>query len=89
MSAFLQILKTIKLDKIVIVNYLNESKIGGIFSEIEGQCIAFGEYLLCGLPIISTFCSGGREVFYNEKNSIMCEANEEYVFEAFKIALKK
>lgn len=77
------------LTKTEIVNKLNESKIGGIFSKIEGHCRSSGEYLMCGLPVISTVCFGGREFFYNEKNSIICEDNEENILNCLNDALNK
>lgn len=64
------------LDHDSIIEYYNSSKVGGIFSETEGSCFSSGEYLLCGLPVISTKCSGGRQHWYNNDNSIICEPNE-------------
>jgi len=61
---------------------LNTVKVGGIFSEREGSCLASLEYLLCGLPVISTKSIGGRDYFYDEYNSIICDAEEDAVFEA-------
>jgi glycosyltransferase involved in cell wall biosynthesis len=34
---------------------------------------------LCGIPVISTSSLGGRDVWYNEYNSIICEATPEAV----------
>jgi len=62
---------------------LNQSSVGGIFSEIEGACRASAEYLLCGLPVISSACQGGREIWYNSNNSIICqECTPETVYDA-------
>jgi len=44
--------------------YLNEAKVGLCLSEREGAMFASIEYLLCGLPIVSTPSSGGRDVFF-------------------------
>lgn len=57
----------------------NESLMGGIFSDTEGACFSSSQYLLCGLPVISTKCKGGREVWYNEKNMIYCDDTPESV----------
>ena len=65
------------------VSLLNSSICGGIFSLKEGACFASSEYLLCGLPVISTQSVGGRDVFYNENNSVICENNSDSVDEAF------
>jgi glycosyltransferase involved in cell wall biosynthesis len=77
------------LSSIEIVNYLNQCNIGGIFTKIEGACYASSEYLLCGLPVISTKSIGGRDIWYNENNSIICEDTNESVFNLFELALKK
>lgn len=42
---------------------LNRGEVGLALSELEGACWASTEYLLCGLPVVSTPCSGGREVW--------------------------
>lgn len=70
--------------------YLNESRIsptqvhevisnslcGGIFSEEEGACYSSSEYLLSGLPVISTQSRGGRDKWYNSYNSIIVNPDE-------------
>lgn len=55
-----------------IINFYNESYLGGIFSNMEGSCYSSSEYLLCGLPVISVKCEGGREYWYTKENSIIC-----------------
>ena len=67
--------------------YYNMSKIGGIFSTVEGACFSSSEYLLCGLPVLSCKCSGGREIWYNDTNSILCESNEESVTQKLNLIL--
>jgi hypothetical protein len=47
--------------------YLNQAKIGLCLSAVEGQASASMEYMLCGLPIVSTKSKGGRDVFFDEK----------------------
>jgi glycosyltransferase involved in cell wall biosynthesis len=64
-----------------IANYINSSYIGGIFSKEEGACYASTEYLLCGIPVLSTESKGGRDIWYNEENSIIC--HEDNVNECF------
>ena len=51
----------------------NESHCGGIFSQEEGCCYASSEYILCGIPVISTPSRGGRDVWYTKDNSIIVE----------------
>ena len=48
------------------VKEINSSKIGGIFSTAEGACFSSSEYLLCGIPVLSCKCQGGREIWYNK-----------------------
>jgi len=52
---------------------INKAKVGLILSEAEGANYATTEYLLCGLPVITTKNKGGRNVFLNNCNSF--EAN--------------
>lgn len=58
---------------------INQSHCGLILSESEGACFASSEYLLCGIPVVSTPSTGGRDVWYNEYNSIICEPTVESV----------
>lgn len=71
---------------------INESFCGLILSEQEGACFASSEYLLCGVPVVSTPSLGGRDVWYNEYNSIICEPDSESVaaaVEEFKLKPRK
>jgi len=61
----------------------NQSLCGGIFSDGEGACYSSSEYLLSGLPVVSCKSGGGRDVWYDQDNSVICEANEESVLDAF------
>ena len=65
------------------------SKIGGIFSTEEGACFSSSEYLLCGLPVLSCKCTGGREIWYNDTNSILCDPNEHSVISNLNLMLDK
>lgn len=42
-----------------------QSHCGLILSEVEGGCFASTEYLLCGLPVVSTANVGGRDLFFH------------------------
>ena len=53
-----------------VVETLNRSHVGLILSAEEGACYASTEYLLCGLPVVSTPSRGGRTEFYTTENSI-------------------
>ena len=58
---------------------LCQSYAGGIFSAVEGGCYSSSEYLLLGLPVISTDCLGGRDIWYTERNSLKVEDNSSAV----------
>ena len=67
---------------------INQSVCGLILSAEEGACFASSEYLLCGVPVVSTNSSGGRSVWYNEYNSIVCEDTEGSVASAVQYFLE-
>jgi glycosyltransferase involved in cell wall biosynthesis len=69
--------------------YYNMSKIGGIFSTEEGACFSSSEYLLCGLPVLSCKSTGGREIWYNDSNSILCDPNKISVINNLNLILNK
>lgn len=50
---------------------INESVCGLILSEVEGACFSSSEYLLCGIPVVSTHSKGGRDVWYSNYNAIV------------------
>ncbi len=61
---------------------INASRCGLILSAKEGACFASSEYLLCGIPVVSTFSEGGRSYWYNSYNSIVCEDDESAIANA-------
>lgn len=70
------------LTKRELASLMNESHCGLSLSAAEGACYSSSEYLLCGLPVVSTESKGGRDVWYNERNSIICEDDPDAVAEA-------
>ncbi len=65
-----------------VVIKLSQSKVGLLLSEFEGACYSSSEYLLSGLPVVSTWSHGGRSIWYNDYNSITCDANPDSISEA-------
>jgi glycosyltransferase involved in cell wall biosynthesis len=63
---------------------INESRCGLILSQEEGACYSSSEYLLCGIPVISTESVGGRDVWYDSYNSLICDPTAESVSAAVK-----
>lgn len=61
---------------------INQSHVGLILSASEGACFSSSEYLLCGVPVVSTPSFGGRDVWYNEYNAIICDPDPDAVADA-------
>jgi len=51
-------------------------------SASEGAMYSSIEYLLAGLPIVSTESKGGRDLFFDSNNSIIVEENPDSVYSA-------
>lgn len=49
----------------------NQSFCGLCLSSVEGAMLASTEYLLCGIPVVSTPSKGGRDEFFTKENSII------------------
>ena len=60
-------------------DYLNQSRCGLCLSRNEGAMFASIEYLLCGLPVVSTRSYGGRDEFYDEAYVAIVEDDPEAV----------
>ena len=66
-------LNNVPLDPHQVCSIINKSRCGLILSAEEGACFASSEYLLCGIPVVSTQSLGGRATWYNDYNSIVCD----------------
>lgn len=53
--------------------HLSRARVGLCLSVEEGPMAASMEYLLCGLPVVSTRSLGGRDVFFDSNNSLIVE----------------
>jgi glycosyltransferase involved in cell wall biosynthesis len=93
---FSLIAENIRFDKVIEI--YQQSKMGIILSGntgenqqglCEGSNYSTSEYLLCGLPVISTPNGGGRNIWLNDYNSIVCEPNEDSVSNSVEIMFKK
>jgi glycosyltransferase involved in cell wall biosynthesis len=67
------------LDNGTVVKIYNESYTGLALSSVEGAMYASCEYLLCGVPVVSTASKGGRDVFFDDYNSIIAKAVPEQI----------
>jgi glycosyltransferase involved in cell wall biosynthesis len=68
---------------------INKSKCGLALSKKEGSMYAATEYLLCGIPIVSTPSTGGRDLWYTKKNHILCGDNAISVKNSVKLCEEK
>lgn len=64
-----------------------QSRCGVILSQYEGACFASAEYLLCGLPVVTTANLGGRDQFFDKDYVIYAEPDPKSVTEAVDKAL--
>lgn len=56
-----------------VATVVSASRCGLILSAVEGQNNASTEYLLCGVPVISTPSIGGRDAFFDPAHSTIVE----------------
>jgi glycosyltransferase involved in cell wall biosynthesis len=62
-----------------LVTIYNRARVGLALSRREGAMLASVEYMLCGLPVVSTRCSGGRELFFDDAYVRIVDASAEAV----------
>lgn len=60
----------------------NRSRVGLCLSEVEGAMLASIQYLLCGLPVVTTPSRGGRDLFFDDDNSMVVEPDPRAVADA-------
>lgn len=77
-----------KLKPNEVNSVLNQCSVGLILSSKEGSPRAVVEYLLCGLPVVSTKANCGRWEFLNQTNCIIVGDSVEEVNTGVKIALE-
>jgi len=73
-------------DNSQICEVLSASRCGVILSEEEGACFAAVEYLLCGLPVVTTPSIGGRSAMFHSDYVIQADPTPESVAEAVRKA---
>jgi len=64
-----------KLDPVEINECLNQCRVGLCLSAEEGAMYASIQYLLSGLPVVSTKSQGGRDVFFDNRFVIIADDN--------------
>ncbi|HLY54396.1 MAG TPA: glycosyltransferase, partial [Stellaceae bacterium] len=61
---------------------LNQAKVGLCLSAVEGGMFASIEYLLCGLPVVSTPSRGGRDLFFDDRYCLVAEPEPRAIADA-------
>lgn len=61
--------------------WYNQASVGLCLSESEGAMYASMEYLLCGLPVVSTPSRGGRDHFFDDEIALIVEPDPAAVAE--------
>jgi glycosyltransferase involved in cell wall biosynthesis len=62
-----------------VVDTYNRASVGLSLSACEGAMLASVEYMLCGIPQVSTPCKGGREQFFDPRYVIVADPNPEAI----------
>lgn len=65
-----------------VARHLNTAKCGLCLSSHEGAMFASIEYLLCGLPVVTTRSAGGRDWFFSSDYVIYCDEDAAAVADA-------
>ncbi len=69
--------------------FIKNSDVFVCSSYAEGYSTAVSEAVILGVPVITTECSGMREIFGGEDCGIICENSDEALLEAMKKVLDK
>ncbi|HPG00049.1 MAG TPA: glycosyltransferase [Kiritimatiellia bacterium] len=64
-----------------LIRLINQSHVGLMLSEIEGGSYASSEYLMCGIPVVSTPSIRGRDLYYDSSNSLIVDPTEDAIAE--------
>lgn len=69
--------------------YYSQSFCGLCLSAKEGAMWAAIEYLLCGIPVVTTPALGGRDYFFNPLNSILVDDDSEAIAQGVKVCMER
>ena len=70
-----------RLPREEVHEHVSRAHTGLILSGTEGACYSVGEYLLSGIPVVSTPSEGGRDVWFNSETCIVVNDTPEAVAE--------
>jgi glycosyltransferase involved in cell wall biosynthesis len=68
---------------------LNQSKVGLCLSACEGAMYAAVEYLLCGLPVVSTVSLGGRDTWFDPRFTRIVADNPQQIAAAVRDLIER
>lgn len=85
----LNIINNSIINKEEICEYYNKALFGCIFSIQDCSSSVSCEYMLCGLPVLTTRSSGGRNIWYNKYNHILIEPNQNSLKEAINLCKER
>lgn len=77
------------LDPAAVNRALNQARVGLCLSAEEGAMFASIEYLLAGLPVVSTPSIGGRDVFFDPDFSMVVEPDASAVRDAVRLLISR
>lgn len=66
-------LRPVPMPRAQVAAAYGRAHVGLALSAVEGAMLASIQYLLCGLPVVTTPSRGGRDVFFDDQNSITVE----------------
>ena len=78
-----------KLTDTEVAHHYNRARVGLCLSSEEGSMYASAQYLLCGLPIVTTKSRGGRDGMFNPADCIYVEDTPESVARGVKEAISR
>ena len=70
-----------RLSSTEVREHISHAHAGLALSGTEGACYAVGEYLLSGIPVVSTPSEGGRDVWFTPETCIIVDDTPEAVAE--------
>jgi len=77
------------LPRAQVADWCARSRTGLCLSAEEGAMYASAEYMLWGLPVVSTHSIGGRDEYFDDRYCVICEDNPASIASAVKEAISR
>lgn len=78
-----------KFEETEVCDFINQCKVGLCLSSAEGGMYASAQYLLCGLPVVTTKNIGGRNTFFHSDYALEVDEKPALVQEAVKDLIQR